>query len=268
MTNRFFAFGCSYTNYSYPTWADYIGVTFDQYYNYARAGCSNTFIMNRVVEADEKYKFNSETDLIIIMITGFGRFSHMNAKEHPKRDWVTHGDLMSYTAVNKHDKMTKFFLDNIWTENWAVYQSWIAIKVIKQLLTLKNIKHKILMGIDNTGYKNGVALLDQDAKVKVNEIYELLDVQKSLDEWKQESLENKDSPYWNNLKHVDGHPSHKAHYKFAQDYFPELINEKSLDLLNFWKEKFTYESQEKQGTLFNKLFREQFDCASKNTGLF
>jgi hypothetical protein len=36
--SRFFAFGCSYTRYAYATWADYIGVNFDEYYNYGCGG--------------------------------------------------------------------------------------------------------------------------------------------------------------------------------------------------------------------------------------
>ena len=61
---RFFAFGCSYTSYSYATWADLIGIHFKEYYNYGRAGCSNAYIMNRVVEANEMYQFNPETDYV------------------------------------------------------------------------------------------------------------------------------------------------------------------------------------------------------------
>ena len=31
--SRFFAFGCSYTNWPHPTWADFIGINFEEYYN-------------------------------------------------------------------------------------------------------------------------------------------------------------------------------------------------------------------------------------------
>ena len=31
---RFFAFGCSYTHWNLnPTWADFIGINFEEYYN-------------------------------------------------------------------------------------------------------------------------------------------------------------------------------------------------------------------------------------------
>ena len=68
MKKRLFAFGCSYTLYSYPTWVDFIGINFEEHYNYGRSGASNTFIMNRIIEANDQFKFNPDTDLILIML--------------------------------------------------------------------------------------------------------------------------------------------------------------------------------------------------------
>lgn len=262
---RLFTFGCSYTVYAYPTWADYLGVNFSKYYNYGRAGSSNTYIMNKLVEADNRYNFNSE-DLVIVMLTGFGRFSYLNPNPHPDRHWVTNGDMYSYTAAHD-DKTIKFFLKHMWTENFAVYQSWIACQVIKQLLLSKNVPHKFLMGIDNSGYLDGTALLDGNAKTKANQIYEMLDNKKTLDEWKKESVENNDSPFWKNINHRDGHPSHRAHYKFAKEYFSEYIRKKSNTLLEYWNKNFTDESQQAQGILYD-TYRSQFDLSTREKNLF
>ena len=73
---RFFAFGCSFTKYKWPTWADILGTKFEEYYNFGRGGACNTYIMNKFIEADTKYKFNWETDYIVIMFTNFNRFSY------------------------------------------------------------------------------------------------------------------------------------------------------------------------------------------------
>ena len=102
---RCFAFGCSYTSYSYATWADLIGINFKEYYNYGRAGCSNTYIMNRIIEADRTYNFNPDTDFVLIMLTGFGRFSYL-----PRQSgWQTKGDLYSYNN-NTNDPITIEFV--------------------------------------------------------------------------------------------------------------------------------------------------------------
>lgn len=70
---RVFAFGCSFTAYKWPTWADLIAVeTKADYYNFGVAGIGNMGIMTRVTEANARYKFN-EDDLVMIMWTTFSR---------------------------------------------------------------------------------------------------------------------------------------------------------------------------------------------------
>ena len=62
---RFFAFGCSFTNYQWLTWADIIGNDIDYYENWGWPGAGNHFIFNSVIEADAKHKFTKD-DLVII----------------------------------------------------------------------------------------------------------------------------------------------------------------------------------------------------------
>jgi len=65
---RFFAFGCSFTNYKWLTWADIIGNDIEHYENWAIPGGGNHFIFNSVMEADARYKFNKD-DLVIVFWT-------------------------------------------------------------------------------------------------------------------------------------------------------------------------------------------------------
>jgi hypothetical protein len=62
---RFFAFGCSFTNYKWLTWADIIGNDIEYYENWGSPGAGNHFIFNSVIEADARYNFKKD-DLIII----------------------------------------------------------------------------------------------------------------------------------------------------------------------------------------------------------
>jgi hypothetical protein len=62
---RFFAFGCSFTNYQWLTWADIIGHDIEYYENWGKPGAGNHFIFNSVIEADARYNFKKD-DLIII----------------------------------------------------------------------------------------------------------------------------------------------------------------------------------------------------------
>lgn len=71
---RIFAFGCSFTSYDWPTWADLIA--FDNsdaaYYNFGRAGMGNVAIAARIAEANKKFNF-CETDLVVTMWSTFCR---------------------------------------------------------------------------------------------------------------------------------------------------------------------------------------------------
>lgn len=71
---RFFAFGCSFTGYKWPTWADIIHneMKYIEYYNYGVGGAGNLQIMAKLSQANNKFKFNQD-DLIAVMFTSFNR---------------------------------------------------------------------------------------------------------------------------------------------------------------------------------------------------
>jgi hypothetical protein len=71
---RFFAFGCSFTSYNWPTWADVLASEMHnvEFYNFGHCGGGNSMISNRIAEANCRYKF-TDTDLIIPMWTTFCR---------------------------------------------------------------------------------------------------------------------------------------------------------------------------------------------------
>lgn len=71
---RIFAFGCSFTSYIWPTWADLIALQHPDklYYNLGIAGLGNLGISCRIVEASKRYQFTDD-DLIMVMWTTFSR---------------------------------------------------------------------------------------------------------------------------------------------------------------------------------------------------
>jgi|AntAceMinimDraft_13_1070369.scaffolds.fasta_scaffold08048_3 hypothetical protein len=69
---RFFAFGCSFTWYYWPTWADIIGREIPYYENWGRGGAGNQFIFNSLIECNLRNKF-TEDDLVIVMWTSCSR---------------------------------------------------------------------------------------------------------------------------------------------------------------------------------------------------
>lgn len=69
---RFFAFGCSFTNYMWPSWADIIACNIPHYENWGKGGAGNQFIFNSIVECNRRNTFTKD-DLIIVMWTSCSR---------------------------------------------------------------------------------------------------------------------------------------------------------------------------------------------------
>lgn len=104
---RVFAFGCSFTAYTYPTWASLIfqECTNAEHYNFAKPGMGNLGIASRIAEANTKYNFN-EDDLILVMYTTFFREDRWITDR-----WETHGCVYSQGYYNKN--FVKNYVDPI-----------------------------------------------------------------------------------------------------------------------------------------------------------
>lgn len=62
---RLFTFGCSFTRYKWPTWADIVGTGFDLHQNWGLRGAGNNYIANSVIECDLTQKFTSDDTVIV-----------------------------------------------------------------------------------------------------------------------------------------------------------------------------------------------------------
>jgi len=98
---RLFTFGCSYTLYCWPTWADLLGLKFDEYQNWAQSGGGNRFIFERLVEANTRHKFTAE-DIIIVQWTTHQRHDYY------REGWWAGGNIFSSEHFD-HDYIDKYF---------------------------------------------------------------------------------------------------------------------------------------------------------------
>lgn len=95
---RVFAFGCSFTSYVYPTWADIIMNEMPdvESYNFGKAGGGNHFIACRIAEANTRFKF-TETDLVMVMYTtAFREDRFMDG------GWRTYGNIYNQGYYDKN----------------------------------------------------------------------------------------------------------------------------------------------------------------------
>lgn len=205
--NRFFAFGCSYTNYFYPTWADLIGSNYKQYYNYGQPGCSNWYIFNAIIEANIIHKFTKE-DTIFIAWTGIDR-----ADGYINNAWKLqlHRDENYY--INYLDQFKGKLLELM---NY--------VTVLKDLFNAKEISYKflILTNIDH----------DYHAFTKDN-CHDVVDFYKDsisliYPGFHQVLTNNRDRPIVIAGRSIDdGHHLPWEHYDYVAKFFPEYVSKTS-----------------------------------------
>ena len=133
--NRLFTFGCSFSGWAWPTWADILCFdankkNFSIVENYGRAGAGNLYIFTRLWEAHAKYNFN-ENDIVIIQWTSFTR-----EDRYVEGHWVTPGNIFTQNIYNKD------FL-NRWSDPKHFYYRDYSLIIATQN-ALKNIGCKTI----------------------------------------------------------------------------------------------------------------------------
>jgi hypothetical protein len=211
---RYFAFGCSYTDYRWMMLPDFIGVNYDHYYNFGRSGACHSFMLNMLVQANELYKFNPDTDYITIGTTGFGRYSYV---EHGA--WVTSGDI--FPEHLGHPDKARLFAREFDSYEWAVYRSLSNLKTMKLLLTTLNIKHTIYKSLFNKELDPVTLERQPQSPLVVNMINEfdsIVDIKPSVDEQLVDYLSTR-GEY--NHPWINGHPTLNVSYAYLKKHFPQ-----------------------------------------------
>lgn len=104
---RVFAFGCSFTNYVYPTWANLLfhESVNAKCYNFGKPGMGNLAISSRIAEANTRFKFN-EDDLVIVMYTTMFREDRWLHEQ-----WQSHGNVYNQPFYDQN--FVKKYVDPI-----------------------------------------------------------------------------------------------------------------------------------------------------------
>jgi hypothetical protein len=125
---RIFTFGCSFTEYDWPTWADML--LFDnEGLNMGNSGSGNVAMLYRLMECDRKYNIN-EDDTVIVMFTTPLRWDVI-CRTPPRFErfgQVIGGPLDQYK-------------DKLYTHESLAYQSYYSIIAIKNYLESRKIKY-------------------------------------------------------------------------------------------------------------------------------
>lgn len=198
---RLFTFGCSFTQYGWPTWADIIAYDRDiEYYNYAIAGLGNVGIAHRILEADLKHKFCPD-DEIFILWTSWSREDRIK-----RGDWYGGGSVLSYGNPN----YDRHFLKKYWDFNNDIVKNSTAIITTNRMF--KDFIKWQASAFDFFTNEGDKTYLKSNTKNIVN-LYK-----KELPDLKVIPCETK-NPF--NVAY-DSHPDILGHLKIANDIYKDL----------------------------------------------
>lgn len=101
---RLFTFGCSFTKYQWPTWADILGRDYKEYYNYGMSGGGNLFIFDSLVEAIATHNINKD-DIVTIMWTNVTRDDRYSENHN---GWLKYGNIYTSEGYLTEEFIEKF----------------------------------------------------------------------------------------------------------------------------------------------------------------
>jgi hypothetical protein len=121
MNKRLFTFGCSFTNYRWPTWADILGQEYNCFENWGQNGAGNHFILYSLTEAIRRRGINKK-DTVAIMFSTFAREDRFVAGH-----WLTMGSV--YNSA-----YPKEFVDNFTDPDGYLITNLSVIDAVRRIL--------------------------------------------------------------------------------------------------------------------------------------
>ena len=273
-TGRLFTFGCSITQYAWPTWADIAGTKFAYFENWGEAGAGNHFIFNSIIECDIKHNL-TPNDTVAIMWTAPARHDYFSSNRWGHAHHVFNTDnniascpdgywLTTFSYIYAIDQ----FLNN--RKIPYVMSSWMDYAAIDSKFhsMFDSLGSKIQF-IKLSGKSHRVPrIADIDTLVQI--LYDALsgpdwpsleDIKKnqySTTPEIQTEIEN----FWKDLKkdkrvkiatELDGHPLPTEHLKIAKTIFPNL----DLTDMNKWTQLLDNKLKNREPINFNRHLPER-----------
>lgn len=212
MYNRFFAFGCSWTSWFWPTWSDIIAKDLNiEYENWGAPGSGNQGIQARFVEANNTYKFN-QSDLVIVQWSGWNREDRFI-----DYNWKFGGNIFNNQYYDNK------FIKRHWSYDNDLIKNSVVIKITNDAY-LDKIKYQFAFGfplvdknVETNEYNNW---FNSDYKT-----HKTPDIIKSY----YNHLPTIDDPNFTNNRFnqqcMDTHPDVAAHIEIVEKYiYPNIFN--------------------------------------------
>ena len=243
---RFFAFGCSFTNYIYPTWADLIGNYYPSYQNWGFCGGGNQLIANSLYECHAVNQI-SNNDTVIVMLTSYTRSDLIDRNSN----WVMAGNIYNQTFFDEN------YVEKYWSDEFGYYTTWFAVKTIKTLLHHIGCDYKILCAFDLRGEEVFKLHMDLEKHNRVlscwNDIRDIIPKNNMQDFNKERNPKPSDYYFFKDLDRHDYHPKINDHLAFIKAYLPDYYNIDMDTLSARWEENMDLSDFEKTRKNFDPI---------------
>lgn len=127
INNRIFTFGCSFTSYSWPTWADML-LYENKGINYGRCGGGFDQILNNLIQCDMDYNLTTD-DIVIIVYPNLIRW-----------DGPFYPNMINYG--NAQTSKLKKYENILWTIDGLIYKNTNIIYMIDEFLQHKKVTYR------------------------------------------------------------------------------------------------------------------------------
>ncbi len=234
---RFFAFGCSFTNYDWATWANILAYELNvPFYNFGKIGVGNYYISQAIAQADAVYDFN-KNDLVIVCWTNISREDRWT----DETGWITKGNIYSQSNtyppefVRKYANHTHFAL-----------RDFAMIKLVDELLLNKTQHHHLQML--NVAHKiNKWENLDAETNNQVDKLKTIYkttldkllpdynDVVTNFGDIDQKIQKDRREI---DKKFCDGHPTIAEHYEYLTKTFDHKFKPTTSETVQSTHEQF------------------------------
>jgi hypothetical protein len=108
---RLFTFGCSFTNYGWPTWADIVSQDYDCYENWGKGGGGNKFIHSSLIECHQRNNITADDTVMVMWSSQAREDRFLRGKWHTKGS-VYNSDY-SQEFIEKFTDTTGYLLDTV-----------------------------------------------------------------------------------------------------------------------------------------------------------
>jgi len=241
--NRLFTFGCSHTKYRWPSWADILGLNFNEFYNFGRPGSGIFYMMYQFTFGNEHFKF-TEDDTLIFMLSDEARIDIIK-----ENDWLVAG-----LAFNSTHIFGKKLFDH-YSEVHAVESTYIYVYYLKKMLDEIGCNYEIMYAFPPLIEKkelyseNLINIWNKKFNLTNTNIKSLTEFCKSINDiqysfYRDENtiIDDKKLPTY----YIDNHFSVLGHLEYIKKYLNEYYSNKFDDIVYEWHNKVPIDKHESE----------------------